>query len=194
MVRIEKYGYGMDLYIAEITRDQFVSLEKACAFFGNFYWRKSLQNTWYLNETKMQELFGVASFRQMKSKNHRYMGPVLSKRSDLDNFLADINIFENEVPVEIDPAKIKTSFKPMPQLPALTDQNVVVFHGEYFQGITAFDVHLSEAFSLRQLRLNLVDCGENGFVLQSISYKGKRYFGSEEAQSRGFLKPQFIVK
>lgn len=184
----------MDLYIAEITRDQMVQLEKACSFLGKFYWRKSLQNMWYLNESKMQQLFGVSSFRQMKSGNHRYLGPVLPKKSDLDDFLAGINIYEDEEPVEIDPTKIKTSFKPMPQLPALTDKNVVVFHGEYYQGVTVFDAQLSDPFSLKQLRFNLIDCGENGFVFQSISYKGKRYFGSEEAQSRGFLKPQFIVK
>lgn len=183
----------MDLYIAEITREQMVRLEKACSFFGKFYWRDSLRKLWYLSETKMNELFGVTSFRQMKSGNHRYLGPVLSKKSDLDGFLADIHVYEDDEPVEIDPGRIKTNFKAMPPLPALTDENVVVFHGEYYHGVTRFVAPLNDPLDLKQLRLNLVDCGDNGFLLQSISYRKKRYLGKEEANSRGFLKPQFIV-
>lgn len=193
-VRIEKYGYGMDLYIAEITRDQMTRMEKACSFFGNFYWRKSLQNLWYLQQDKMKALFGVDSFRQMKSGNHRYLGPVLARKDLLDAFVADIKVYENERLIDMDHARIRAVFQPTPSLPKLTDKNVVVFHGEYYQGVTAFEFQLADRFALRHLRLNLVDCGENGFIMQSISYRGKKYFGSEEAETRGFLKPQFIVK
>lgn len=184
----------MDLYIAEITRDQMVRLEKACAFFGKLYWQKSLHKMWYLNTSKIQEIFGVTSFRQMKSGNHRYLGPVLPDKAGLDAFLADIKVYENDKQVEIDSTRIKTRFKPLPQLPALTDKNVVVFHGEYYHGVTGFNAHLGEPFALKHLCLNLIDCGDNGFVLQSISYKKKRYPGREEADSRGFLKPQFFTK
>jgi hypothetical protein len=194
MVRIDKYGYGMDLYIAEITRDQMTQMEKACSFFGNFYWRKSLQNLWYLKQDKLKALFGVDSFREMKSGNHRYLGPVLTRKNLLDAFVADIKIYENDRLIDMDHAKIRALFQPTPPLPTLTDKNVVVFHGEYYQGVTSFEFQLSGRFTFKHLRLNLIDCGENGFILQSISYKGKKHFGSEEADTRGFLKPQFIVK
>lgn len=70
----------------------------------------------------------------------------------------------------------------------------MVFHGEFYRGMTTFEVQLKESFTLKQLRLNFMDCGDNGFVLQTISYKGKKYYGSEEAEARGFLRPQFIAK
>jgi hypothetical protein len=194
MVTIEKQGDGMDLYIADITREQMVRLEKASAFWGKFYWRKSLQKIWYSDAAKMKAVFGVASFRQMKTGNHRYLGPVLARKSELDAFVHGIRIFEGDEPVEIDPTKIRTRFAPTPPLPPLTDTNVVVFHGEYYRGTTAYDISLDAPFSLKQLRLNLVECGENGFILQSVSYRGKLYFGKETAQSRGYLKPQFVVK
>lgn len=184
----------MDLYIAEITRDQMVRLERACAFFGKLYWQRSLQKMWYLNEAKIQEIFGVTSFRQMKLGNHRYLGPVLPSKDGLDAFVSNIKIYENDKLLEIDPSRIKTHFKPIHQMPTLTDKNVVVFHGEHYHGVTGFNIPLSEPFAQKQLRLNLIDGGDNGFVLQSISYKKKRYLGREEADSRGFLNPQFVVK
>lgn len=184
----------MDLYIAEITRDQMVRLERACAFIGKFYWQSSLHKMWYFNESKIREIFGVASFRQMKSDSHRYLGPVLPEKKGLDAFLADIKVYENDTRVEIDSTRIKIHFKPMPKMPTLTDKNVVVFHGEYYHGVTGFNVPLNEPFALKHLRLNLVDCGDNGYIFQSIYYKKKRYPGREEADSRGFLRPQFIAK
>ena len=193
-LRIVKYGYGMDLLIAEISRDQFAMLEKSCAFLGRFYWKRSLQNTWYLNEKKMSQIFGIGSFRQMKSGNHRYLGPVLQKKSDLDAFLEGVEIFEERRPVEIEPAKIATSFRQPPPLPTLTDKNVVVCHGEYYQGTTCFDTQISDPFSLKHLRLHFTDCGGNGYILQKVVYKGHTIRGVEEAERRGFLKPQFIVK
>ena len=193
-LKIEKYGYGMDLFIAEITRDQLVRLEKSCAFMGRFYWKRSLRNLWYLNGKKMHEIFGVHSFRQMVVANHRYLGPVLQKKSDLDSFLKGIRIFEDDAPIEIDAAKIPTRFqKPLP-LPELTDKNVVVCHGEYYNGTTGFEVQIKESFAIKNLRLHFVDCGDNGFILQKIDYKGRKVKAVEEAEHRGFLKPQFIVK
>ncbi len=194
MLKIEKQGDGMDLYIAEITRDQMVRLEKACAFYGKFYWRHSLQKTWYTDSEKMQAVFGVTSFRQMRSGSHRYLGPVLADKSGLADFLSGLRFYENDEPLSIDPSKIRTHFKPAPPLPPLTKSNVVVFHGEHYKGITEFEIRLDTPFSLKHLRLDLVECGENGYILQSVSYSGKRYFGKETSQSRGFLKPQFIVK
>ena len=194
MVRIEKQGDGMDLYIVDITRDQMVRLEKSSALWGKFYWRNSLEKLWYTDTSKMQALFGVSSFRQMKTGGHRYLGPVLTDKSDLDNFVAGIQIYEDEEPISFDPSKIRTHFKPTPQLPSLTETNVVVFHGEHYKGTTAYEFRLDAPFSITQLRLNLVDCGANGFILRSVSYKGKQHVGKETAQSRGFLKPQFIVK
>ncbi len=184
----------MDLYIGEITREQLEQVEKACAFFGKFYWRQSLQKMWYLNEEKIREIFGKNSFRQIKSGNHRYLGPVLATKSKADEFLTDIKAYQDDNPVKIDTSKIRTHFMGTRPLPQLTNANVVVFHGEYYYGKTVFDIPLNEPFSMKQLRLNLVDCGENGFVLQSISYRKKSYAGREVADSRGFLKPQFIVK
>ena len=194
MVRIEKQGDGMDLYIADINREQMVRLEKASAFFGKFYWRRTLRKTWYTDTAKMQAVFGVTSFRQMRSGPHRYLGPVLAAKSGLDDFVSGIRIYENDEIVDIDPSRIRTRFKLTPSLPPLTDANVVVFHGEYYRGTTAFDLQLDDPFSLKQLRLNFVDCGENGFILRSVSYRGKQYPGKETAESRGFLKPQFIVQ
>lgn len=184
----------MDLYIVEITRNQMVRLEKASAFFGKFYWRHSLQKVWYTDSAKMQAVFGVTSFRQMRSGTHRYLGPVLSSKKGLEEFLAGVQIYEDDNPLPVDASKIRTHFKSTPPLPPLTDTNVVVFHGEHYQGTTSYDLQIDTPFSLKQLRLDLVECGENGFILQSVSYKGKRYFGKETAQSRGFLKPQFVVK
>ena len=193
-LRICQDGYGMDLLIAEINRDQLMRLEKACAFLGRFYWKRSLQNVWYLNGKKMMEIFGVDSFRQMKSGNHRYLGPVLQKKSDLGAFLKGIQISEDNKPVEIDPTKIPTSFQKPPALPTLNDKNVVVCHGEYYQGNTSFETQISDGFSLKHLRLHFVDCGDNGFILHKVIYKGRKITGVEEAERRGFLKPQFIVK
>jgi len=184
----------MDLLIVEISRDQLMRLEKACAFMGRFYWKRSLQNAWYLNEKKMKEIFGVGSFRQMKSADHRYLGPVLNKKSGLDAFLEGIRVSEENKLVEINPAKISTSFLQPPPLPALTDNNVVVFHGEYYQGTTCFETQVSDPFSLKHLRLHFVDCGDNGFILWKVAYKGRKISGVEEAERRGFLKPQFLVK
>lgn len=194
MVRIEKQGDGMDLFIAEITREQMERLEKASAFFGKFYWRNSLQQIWYSDADKMQAVFGVSSFRQMRSGKHRYLGPVLTKKSELEEFVSGLRFYENDEPLSIDAAKIRSHFKQTPPLPPLTDTNVVVFHGEHYKGTTSFEIRQDDPFSLKQLRLDLVECGENGFILQSVSYKGKRYFGKETAQTRGFLKPQFVVK
>jgi hypothetical protein len=193
-LRIVKYGYGMDLFIVEINRDQLAQLEKSCSFLGLFYWKRSLQNMWYLNEKKMSQIFGVGSFRQMKSGNHRYLGPVLQKKSDLDPFLEGIEIFEDDQPVKIDSAKISTSFKQPPPFPSLTDKNVLVCHGEYYQGTTCFETQISDAFCLKHLRLHFTDCGGNGHILQKVAYKGHKIRGIEEADRRGFLKPQFIVK
>ncbi|MEJ2155893.1 MAG: hypothetical protein P8X96_11190 [Desulfobacteraceae bacterium] len=194
MVTLEKQGDGMNLYIAEITRDQMIRLEKASAFWGKFYWRNSLQKIWYFDTEKMRAVFGVNSFRQMKTGNHRYLGPVLTRRSELDAFLAGIQLYQDDERIDIDSAKIRTRFCPAPQLPPLTDTNVVVFHGEYYRGTTAYAIQCDEPFSLKQLRLNLVECGENGFILQSVSYRGRSSFGKETAQTREYLKPQFVVK
>ncbi|MGD9367789.1 MAG: hypothetical protein PVH87_18965, partial [Desulfobacteraceae bacterium] len=112
----------MDLYIAEITRDQMTRMEKACSFFGNFYWRKSLQKLWYLQRDKMKALFGVDSFRQMKSGNHRYLGPVLARKNLLDAFVADIKVYENERLIDMDHTRIRAGFQPTPPLPKLTDK------------------------------------------------------------------------
>jgi hypothetical protein len=193
-LRVEIYGYGMDLLIAEINRDQFAQLEKSCAFLGRFYWKRSLQNAWYLNEQKMGRIFGVGSFRQMKAGNHRYLGPVLQKKSDLDPFLEGVRIFEEDRSVAIEPAKIPTSFRQPPPFPVLTDRNVVVCHGEYYQGTTCFETQIADPFCLKHLRLLFTDCGGNGFILQNAVYKGHKIRGVEEAERRGFLKPQFIVK
>ncbi len=194
MVRIEKQGDGMDLYIVEITRNQMARLEKESAFFGRFYWRNSLRNIWYTDGAKMQAVFGVSSFRQMRTGNHRYLGPLLAEKKDLEDFKSGIRFYKDDEPFDVNPSKIRTHFRPTPSLPPLTDTNVVVFHGEHNKGTTAYDIRLDDPFSLKQMRLDLVDCGENGYVLQSVSYKDKKYFGKETAQSRGFLQPQFIVK
>jgi hypothetical protein len=193
-LRIEQYGQGLDLYIAEISRKQLHQMEKSCAFFGNFYWKRSLQNLWYLQEARMMELFGVSSFRQMKSANHRYLGPLLRRKSDLDAFLGNIEVQVDDSSIEIDASQIQTRFKPVPVLPVLTDTNVVVFHGEHYQGTTAWDIAAVPPFRLKHMRLNFIDCGDNGFVLQSVSYGDKKVLGREEAQSRSFLKLQFAMK
>ena len=193
-LRIEIYGYGMDLHVAEITRDQMVRLEKSCTFFGRFYWKRSLQMLWYLNEKKMHEIFGVHSFRQLVAGNHRYLGPVLQKKSGLEAFLKGVKIFEDDTQLEIDTSRIPTRFQKPPPLPVLTDRNVVVCHGEYYSGTTGFEIQVNTPFSVKNLRLHFVDCGENGFILQKLDYKGSKALAVEEAEHRGFLKPQFIVK
>ena len=184
----------MDLYIVEITRNQMVRLEKESAFFGKFYWRHSLRKIWYTDAAKMKTVFGVSSFRQMRTGNHRYLGPLLSDKKDLQDFISGIRIYENNKPLAVDPSKIRTRFRPTPSLPPLTDDNVVVFHGEHYKGTTTYDIQIEEPFLLKQMRLDLVECGENGYILQSVSYKDKKYFGEETAQSRGYLQPQFVVK
>jgi len=194
MIRIESHGDGMDLYVVEITRDQMVRLEKESAFFGKFYWRHSLRKIWYTDAAKMQTVFGVTSFRQMRTGNHRYLGPLLASKNDLEKFIAGVRFYEDDEPFAVDPSKIRTRFRPTDTLPTLTGSNVVVFHGEHYKGTTSYDIRLDDPFSLKQLRLDLVDCGANGFVLQSVSYRGKKYFGKETARSRGFLQPQFVVK
>jgi hypothetical protein len=79
-------------------------------------------------------------------------------------------------------------------MPTLTGTNVLVFHGEHYRGTTAWELQAEPPFNLKQLRLNFIDCGENGYILQSAAFRGKKVLGQEEAQSRGYLKPQFIVK
>jgi hypothetical protein len=193
-LRIEKYSQGMDLFVVEITREQLRRLEKACTFFGKFYWKNSLQNLWYLNEAKMAELFGVTSFRQMQTGNHHYLGSVLRSKKGLDAFLEGIEIYEDNHLLDIDASKIRTRFKPALTLPTLTDTNVVVFHGEHYLGVTTWEIQADPPFNLKQLGLNFVDCGDNGYIFQSVSFRGKTVLGQEEAQSRGFLKLQFVVK
>lgn len=192
-LRVEKHGYGMILLIAEISRDQLARLEKSCAFFGRYYWKKTLQQTWYLDEAKMKQIFGVGSFRQMKAGNHSYLGPVLHRKSDLDQFMQGIEIFEDKTPVSVETVRIATSFHQPSPLPVLTESNVVVCHGEYYEGLTCFETQISDTFSVKHLRLHFTDCGDNGFILQKISYKGRKVSGVEEAARRGFLKPQFIL-
>jgi hypothetical protein len=192
-LKIERFGNGMDLFIAEITRDQLRRLEKAATFFGKFYWKKSLQNLWYLKQDKMWKIFGVSSFRQMQSGNHRYLGPVLRSKQGLDHFLEGITIYEDDRPLDVDASKIRTRFQPTPTMPTLTGTNVLVFHGEHYRGTTAWELQAEPPFNLKQLRLNFIDCGENGYILQSAAFRGKKVLGQEEAQSRGYLKPQFIV-
>lgn len=194
MIKIIKHGDGMDLRIADITHDHMVRMEKECTFFGKFYWRKSLQRLWYLKDKKMQQLFGVSSFREMQSGDHRYMGPLLAKKTDLDAFLKQIQIYQNNQPIDIDSTRLKVDFEPAPTPPAITDDNVLVFHGELYKGETIFTIPDEESFALRHLRLNLVDCGKNGFIFQSVSYRGEKYFGSETAQDREFLRLLFIAK
>ena len=186
MVRIEKQGDGMDLYIVEITRKQMVHLEKESAFFGKFYWRHSLRNIWYTDSAKMKTVFGVSSFRQMRTGNHRYLGPLLANKNDLEDFISGIRFYEDDEPFDVDPSKIRTRFRPAPSLPPLTDTNVVVFHGEHYKGTTSYDIRLDDPFSLKQMRLDLVECGENGYILQSVSYKGKKYFGKRRRHPEGF--------
>ena len=193
-LKIEKYGDGMDLLIAEITREQLQRLEKACTFFGKWYWKKSLQNLWYSKPAKMQEFLGVPSFRQLKSANHRYLGPVLRRKSDLQPFLESIEIFEDNHVLDIDATKIRPRFQPTPDLPPFTHTNVLVFHGEYYQGTTRWELPSEGPFNLKHLRLNFIDCGDNGYILQSVSYRSQKVSSQEEAQTRGFLKLQFFVK
>lgn len=192
MVRVEKDGDGLDLYIASITKDQMTRMEKACAFFGKFYWKKNLQALWYLDTAKMQEIFGVGSFRQMKAGNHRYLGPVLARRSDLEAFVKDIRIYMDDELISVDPGGIRTRFAPTPRMPELSPGNLLVFHGEHYHGLTTYEIKTGEEFSPKQLRFDFVDCGDNGFILQSVSYKGRKYYGVELAQSRGFLRPVFF--
>jgi hypothetical protein len=109
-LKIERFGNGMDLFIAEITRDQLRRLEKAATFFGKFYWKKSLQNLWYLKQDKMWKIFGVSSFRQMQSGNHRYLGPVLRSKQGLDHFLEGITIYEDDRPLDSMPPKLEPVF------------------------------------------------------------------------------------
>ncbi len=194
MVRIEKQGDGMDLYIVEITRLQMVHLEKESAFLGKFYWRHSLRKIWYTNTAKMRAVFGVDSFRQMRTGDHRYLGPLLASKKDLEDFISGIRFYEDDEPFAVDPSRIRTRFRRTPALPRLTDANVVVFHGEHYKGTTSYEIRTDDPFSLKQLRLELIDCGDNGYILQGVTYNGKMYLGKETAQSRGFLQPQFVVK
>ncbi len=194
MVRLEKQGDGMDLYIVEITRKQMVHLEKESAFFGRYYWKHSLRKIWYTNAVKMRTVFGVDSFRQLRTGNHRYLGSLLASKKDLEGFMSGIRFYEDDEPFTVDPSKIRARFRGTPALPRLTDTNVVVFHGEHYKGTTSYDIRTDAPFSVKQLRLELVDCGDNGYILQGVTYNGKMYYGKETAQSRGYLQPQFVVK
>lgn len=193
-LRLEQYGVGVDLFLKEITRDQLTRLEKACAVFMGIYRKKSLVRLWYQNEAKMQQLFGVRSFREMKSANHRYHGPVLRTQSVLDDFLDFTDLYIDDQLVQIDKYQIPHRYHPTPALPRLTDANVVVCHGEFFHGYARYETNIRGPFDLRHLRLNFIDCGQNGYVLQSVSYKGKEAFCRENAETRDYLQLQFMVK
>jgi len=193
-LRVEQYGAGVDLFLKEITKDQLTRFEEACSVFMGIYRKKSLDKLWYQNEAKMQKLFGVRSYRQMKSGNHRYHGPVLPTKNVFDDFIDFTDIYVNDELIKIDKQKIPYRFGPAPPLPLLTDSNVMVCHGEFFHGYARYETDISGPFSLKDLRLNFIDCGDNGYVLQSISYKGKEAFCRENAEKREYLKLQFVVK
>ena len=194
-LKIETYSPGMQLYVGCISKMQLTTLEKACPSLLGVYRKKALERLWYHTPEVMQKIFGIQSWRNICLPQHHYYGPLLSGKEHLDDFLNNVEIFIDDQVVKIKPRHIKCQFRSSYPLPVLKEDQVAVFHGEYYSGHTLFRTNKPvAAFRLKQLKLHFVACGENGYILSKIKYADQNLLPQDSAVEKEMLKLQFIAK
>ena len=106
--------------------------------------------------------------------------------------MQSIEIFLDDTPVDFEPKAIQGQFLKPRSAPDILKDHVVVFHGEYYQGNTIFNLDIDGPFHPESLKLFFDNCGENGFVLSKLRYNRQDYFGRDDADVKEPLNLQFL--
>lgn len=190
---IQQYGYGLELYLARLTRDQWLRFERACAGWFGVYRKATLNKKWYAADKDFQHIFGVRDWRQLYAGEHRYYGPLLEERSSWDDFCDRTAIHLDGVEIRLEPRQIGHRFLKALPPPGLGDNHIMVCHGEGYNGYTHYTTQVEGTFDPAALRFDFIPCGDNGWVLQTVSYGDAALQASDDPSLREVLQIQVVT-
>ncbi|MDJ0783983.1 MAG: hypothetical protein QNJ22_18575 [Desulfosarcinaceae bacterium] len=192
VLNIQLYGEGLELYLARITRDQWLRFERRCAGWLGIYRKATLHRKWYGADSDFQRIFGRRDWRQLYTQGHRYCGPLLRRRSQLVDFWDRLVVDLDGAETRLDPRRVNTRFLAAPGQPRLGEDHVVVCHGEGYTGYTRYTLALDELFEPSKLSGEFLPCGENGFVLSTLRYGERKLSASDDPGLREVLQVRVI--
>jgi hypothetical protein len=190
---IQQYGYGLELYLARITRDQWLRFERACAGWFGIYRKTTLHKKWYAADKDFQRIFGVRDWRQLYAGAHRYYGPLLRERSQGDEFCDRTTVLLDGEEIRLDPRQVRQRFFKALSAPKLGDNHIVVCHGEGYNGYTHYTTHIEGRFDPAALRFDFIPCGNNGWVMQAVRYGDAVLLASDDPNQREILQIQVMT-
>ncbi|MEJ2638334.1 MAG: hypothetical protein P8010_02045 [Desulfosarcinaceae bacterium] len=192
-LNIQHYGDGLELYLARITRDQWLRFERACARWFGIYRKATLHRKWYSTDRDFRRVFGVHDWRQLYSGDHRYYGPLLNARTEIDAFCEFTTLFLDGEEIRMDPRRMKMRFLKAPAIPKPGEEHVVVCHGEGYKGYTQYTGCIEEPFDSGKLGFDFLPCGDNGYVLETLRYGDGVLQMSDDPDNRDILQIQVVA-
>jgi hypothetical protein len=192
-LRIEQYGDGLALYLARITKDQWLRFERACAGWFGVYRKATLHRKWYGADNDFRRIFGVHDWRQLYAGDHRYYGPLLRSRAETEDFFDATTLHLDGEEIRLDPRRVTLRFHKALAPPKLGGDHIVVCHGEGYRGYTHYALRIDEAFDPGALSFDFLPCGENGYVLQRLHYADAVLTASDEPNRRAVLQIQVMT-
>jgi hypothetical protein len=192
-LNIQHYGEGLELYLARITRDQWLRFERACAGWFGVYRKATLHRKWYGADRDFRHIFGVHDWRQLYSDDHRYHGPLLQTTSDKDDFCERTTLFLDGEEVPLDPHRVQLRFQKSPPTPQRGKDHIVVCHGEGYKGYTQFTGRIEGTFDPGELGFDFLPCGDNGYVLKTLRYGDGVLRISDDPGNRYILQIQVVA-
>jgi hypothetical protein len=192
-LRIQQYGDGLELYLARITRDQWLRFERACAGWFGIYRKAKLHRKWYGADRDFRRIYGVHDWRQLYTGAHRYYGPLLTKRSACEDFFERTSVHLGGEEVRFDPRRVRRRFLNAVTAPKLGEDHLLVCHGEGYTGYTQYALTIDGPFDVDALGFDFCPCGDNGFVLQWLRYGDRVLEASDDLNLREVLQIQLVT-
>jgi hypothetical protein len=78
-------------------------------------------------------------------------------------------------------------------MPRPGGDHVVVCHGEGYKGYTQYAITIDAPFDRGALRFEFRSCGDNGYVLQNLSYGDRVLPASDDPKFREILQIQVLA-
>lgn len=183
----------MDLYTGLITKEQMIRFEKSCATIFGVYRKKKLNAAWYHNRALAEKIFGVADWKKRTLTDYHYCGPLLPDKNAKRSFLEYLTVFLDNHEIQLQTDKIKCRFAAPKPPPLVGPEEVLVFHGECFTDYTVFEANIEGEFKPDELICWFEDCGENGYVLERITYGSESLHRFDTASEKEKLGLQFYA-
>lgn len=192
-LRIQQYGDGLEFYLARITRDQWLRFERSCAGWLGIYRKAKLHRKWYGADNDFRRIYGVHDWRQLYTGEHRYYGPILGSRSQCEDFFDRTVIHLDGAEIRLDPRQMRPRFLKALAMPRPGGNHVVVCHGEGYKGYTQYAITIDAPFDREALGFEFRPCGDNGYVLQNLSYGDRVLPASDDPKFREILQIQVLA-